>query len=161
MIILIAILQIGGGFLAMLNVVSVLAGAEGIAAFLSLVFLGLYGFGIAAGVMLLNGTDRGVRWSTVFQGLQIPHLLSPIFTYKFASGFHFTFYTGSEGFSFNFATGFHWLVGLFESINHWQVGVNTVAVYLFVYLLRHLRQRSEDEYSRRQMPQHISAQERS
>ena len=53
---------------------------------ITLISLALYGFVLAAGVQLLDGSDRGVRMSSWAQLLQLPLIALPIFSYALHCG---------------------------------------------------------------------------
>lgn len=52
----------------------------------TLISLALYGFVLAAGVQLIDGSDRGVRMSSWAQLLQLPLIALPIFSYALHCG---------------------------------------------------------------------------
>ncbi|OOG49481.1 hypothetical protein [Rhodanobacter sp. C01] len=84
---LIGILEIAGGLYgvaAMLHRLLPFGSAhESVIALLGLV---LYGFVLAAGVQLLDGSDRGVRMSSWAQLLQLPLIALPVFSYALHCG---------------------------------------------------------------------------
>jgi len=53
---------------------------------IALISLALYGFVLAAGVQLLDGSDRGVHMSSWAQLLQLPLIALPIFSYALHCG---------------------------------------------------------------------------
>jgi hypothetical protein len=53
---------------------------------IALLGLALYGFVLAAGVQLLDGSDRGVRMSGWAQLLQLPLIALPVFSYALHCG---------------------------------------------------------------------------
>jgi hypothetical protein len=53
---------------------------------IALISLALYGFVLAAGVQLLDGSERGVRMSSWAQLLQLPLIALPIFSYALHCG---------------------------------------------------------------------------
>ena len=53
---------------------------------ITLISLALYGFVLAAGVQLLDGSDRGVRMSSWAQLLQLPLIALPVFSYALHCG---------------------------------------------------------------------------
>jgi len=52
----------------------------------ALIGLALFGFVLAAGVQLIDGSERGIRMSLWAQLLQIPLLATPVFSYALYSG---------------------------------------------------------------------------
>ena len=83
---LIGILEIAGGLYgvgAMLRRLLPLGSHDSIVA---LIGLALFGFVLAAGVQLVDGSDRGVQMSRWAQLLQLPLLATPIFSYALHCG---------------------------------------------------------------------------
>jgi hypothetical protein len=84
---LIGILEIAGGLYgvaAMLHRLLPFGSAH--ESVLALLGLALYGFVLAAGVQLLDGSDRGVRMSGWAQLLQLPLIALPFFSYGLHCG---------------------------------------------------------------------------
>ncbi len=84
---LIGILEIAGGFygvMAMLHRLLPFGANRG--SVIALIGLALFGFVLAAGVQLLDGSDRGVQMSRWAQLLQVPLLATPLFSYALHSG---------------------------------------------------------------------------
>ena len=52
----------------------------------ALIGLALYAFVLVAGVLLLENSERGVRWSGWAQLLQLPLIATPVFTYALHCG---------------------------------------------------------------------------
>lgn len=83
---LIGILEIAGGLYgvgAMLRRLLPLGSHDSIVA---LIGLALFGFVLAAGVQLVDGSERGVQMSRWAQLLQLPLLATPIFSYALHCG---------------------------------------------------------------------------
>jgi hypothetical protein len=91
---LIGILEIAGGLIgaaAMLHRLLPLgSGANSIHALIGLL---LFGFVLVAGVLLLEGHERGVRMSSWAQLLQLPLLATPIFSYALHAGGYLNIYS--------------------------------------------------------------------
>lgn len=91
---LIGILEIAGGLMgaaAMLHrLLPLHGGANSIHALIGLL---LFGFVLVAGVLLLEGHERGVRMSGWAQLLQLPLLATPIFSYALHAGAYLNIYT--------------------------------------------------------------------
>ncbi|MGH8157783.1 MAG: hypothetical protein ACREPQ_06660 [Rhodanobacter sp.] len=84
---LIGILEIAGGLYgvaAMLH--RLLPFGSTHESLLALLGLALFGFVLAAGVQLIDGSERGVRMSSWAQLLQLPLLATPIFSYALHCG---------------------------------------------------------------------------
>lgn len=52
----------------------------------ALIGLALFGFVLAAGVQLIDGSERGIRMSRWAQLLQVPLIATPVFSYALHSG---------------------------------------------------------------------------
>ena len=90
---LIGILEIAGGLYgvgAMLRRLLPLGSHDSIVALIGLV---LFGFVLAAGVQLVDGSDRGVQMSRWAQLLQLPLLATPIFSYALHCGAYLNIYS--------------------------------------------------------------------
>jgi hypothetical protein len=55
--------------------------------------LALFGFVLVAGVMLVEGDERGVRMSRWAQLLQLPLIATPVFSYALHAGGYLNIYT--------------------------------------------------------------------
>ena len=53
---------------------------------IALIGLALFGFVLAAGVQLIDGSERGIRMSLWAQLLQVPLIATPVFSYALHSG---------------------------------------------------------------------------
>jgi hypothetical protein len=84
---LIGILEVAGGFYGLVNMARRLfplgSTHESLVAVIGLV---LYGFVLIAGVMLLEGSERGVSFSSWAQLLQLPLIATPILSYALHCG---------------------------------------------------------------------------
>jgi hypothetical protein len=84
---LIGILEVAGGLYgvaAMLRHLLPLGSThDGV---IALIGLALFGFVLAAGVQLIDGSERGIRMSLWAQLLQIPLIATPVFSYALHSG---------------------------------------------------------------------------
>jgi hypothetical protein len=84
---LIGILEIAGGLYgvaAMLHRLLPFGSAHD--SVVALIGLVLYGFVLAAGVQLIDGSERGVRMSSWAQLLQLPLIALPVFSYALHCG---------------------------------------------------------------------------
>lgn len=91
---LIGILEIAGGLYgagAMLRRLLPLGSTH--ESLLALFGLALFGFVLAAGVQLVDGSERGVRMSSWAQLLQLPLIATPIFSYAMHCGAYLNIYT--------------------------------------------------------------------
>jgi hypothetical protein len=104
----------------------------------------LFLFTIVAGLLLAEGTRRGVRWSAVCQALQIPVIVSSVLTCRLWLGVHVT--VGYFGTQWVVETGIGSAslvsIGRFISVSPLMTapgwGINLVALIAFLYLLWHL-----------------------
>nr|WP_283256141.1 hypothetical protein [Dyella humicola] len=84
---MIGILEVAGGFYGVVNMVRRLfpfgSTHESLVALIGLL---LYGFVLIAGVMLLEGSERGVAFSSWAQLLQLPLIATPILSYALHCG---------------------------------------------------------------------------
>lgn len=84
---LIGVLEIAGGFygvLAMLRRLIRLGSTQN--TLLAAIGLALFAFVLVAGVLLVEGGERGVRLSRWAQLLQLPLIATPVFSYALHSG---------------------------------------------------------------------------
>jgi len=84
---LIGILEVAGGLYgvaAMLHHLLPLGSTH--ESIIALLGLALFGFVLAAGVQLIDGSEQGIRMSLWAQLLQIPLIATPIFSYALHSG---------------------------------------------------------------------------
>ncbi|TAL87736.1 MAG: hypothetical protein EPN74_00330 [Rhodanobacter sp.] len=90
---LIGILEIAGGLYgvaAMLRRLLPFHSTHG--SVLALLGLALFGFVLAAGVQLVDGSERGVRMSRWAQLLQVPLIATPVFSYALHCGAYLNLY---------------------------------------------------------------------
>jgi hypothetical protein len=118
--------------------------------FLVALYVCLFLFTIAAGLLLSEGTRRGIKWSAVCQAIQIPVVISSALTYRFFFTTHLT--VGSFGSTWVAEYGFgatFMLAGRqvpsFSPLTAgagW--GVNLIAIVAFLYLLWRLHRTPEE-----------------
>jgi hypothetical protein len=90
---LIGILEIAGGFYGVTNMLRRLFPLGAMHDnLLALVGLLLFGFILVAGVMLVEGSEDGVRFSRIAQLLQLPLIATPLLTYALHSGAYINVY---------------------------------------------------------------------
>jgi len=105
---LIGILEVAGGLYgvaAMLRRVLPFSSHESVVALLG---LALFGFVLAAGVQLLDDSERGVRMSRWAQLLQVPLIALPVFSYGVHSGAYVNVFTTLQAAP---RLGLDWYVG--------------------------------------------------
>ena len=131
------ILTLGGGALGItLILTQLMAGYPGsIGLLISVAFIGAYSWGIAAGVLLLEGSKEGLDLSLPYWLAQIPQFSSPWLLFEFSSGARFVVFFRQGDFHVNAIVGshFNFFIG---SVGAWSVGVNVLAITMFALLLR-------------------------
>ena len=108
-------------------------------AWIGSIFVGfMFLFGIVAGLALIDSPQLGTALSAVYQAIQIPFMSSPLLTYEFLSGLRIGvgWFKGRPAFLFGF--GARCTFFLFRRLDSWLIGVNALALALFVYLLLQL-----------------------
>lgn len=135
------LLQIGGGALGVVIIGRVLL--EGnqtqVTVMYNAAFIVVFAFGILAGVALIKRPGLGLVLSLIFQGIQIPLFASPVVSYNMFSGGFFNVYWYESGWGADFAfaaSRFYFYLNAGESLF---VGVNILALILFLFLIREMR----------------------
>lgn len=103
----------------------------------------LFLFGIVAGLALVEKPQLGAALSAVYQALQIPVISSPLLTYEFFSGLQLGVGLAKGGLAFFVEYGARFALQLSMSAAPWSIGVNILALVLFVYLLLQLRPKAK------------------
>ena len=83
---LIGILEVAGGGYGMIQMLYRLLPFRAHDSVIALIGLALYAFVLVAGVLLLENSERGVRWSGWAQLLQLPLLATPVFSWALHCG---------------------------------------------------------------------------
>ncbi len=134
------LLQIGGGALGFVIIGRVLLEGNQTPAtvMFNAAFLVVFAFGILAGVALIMKPGLGLVLSLIFQGIQIPLFASPAVSYNMFSGGFFNVYWHQNGWGadFGFLTSLFHLY--FDGVQPSFLGVNILALVLFVLLIREL-----------------------
>jgi hypothetical protein len=130
------ILTVGGGFLGAVITANVVFSAKDMSVVgyaILTAFIGLYVYGIFAGMRLSENPSRYGHVLAFFL-LQVPFFSSPILVYRFACGFHAT--VGVVGFSLGgmFRLGSDWQMAILQP-NSWGVGINLFAAAVSFALL--------------------------
>ncbi len=135
------LLQIGGGVLGLLIIGRVLlqAGQTQTTVMFNATFLVVFAFGILAGVALITRPGLGIVMSLIFQGIQIPLFASPAVSYNMFSGGFFNVYWHQNGWGTNFAFLASRFYFYFNPGEPLFLGVNILALALFVLLIREMR----------------------
>ena len=136
---IVMLVQIGGGLLG--------AGLIGLS-FLkeqltqtAMIFHGVFAFvflfGIVAGLVLIVKPRLGLVFSAIFQAVQIPVFIKSGIAYAMSSGACVNLYKHASGWGFNFFFGSRYSLSL-DSGQPWLIGVNIVALALFVFLVKEI-----------------------
>ncbi len=139
----IAFLLIAGGLLGIgISVVGFIAmpqatlGSPLMAAF-ALLYLLLFGWSVWIGFDLWQGEPRGYRWAEILLFAQIPNIRISGFVYQFqTAGFTIRWLSGQAGRGINFNFGSHLSIYVSPEIQGTALGVNIVAIFALIYLLR-------------------------
>ena len=139
------VLEVGGGFagISVLIVSLMNTGIEASNWIFPIISGAMFLFGIVAGLALLERPQLGAAMSAVYQALQIPVVSSPLITYTLLSGLRLGvgWFKGRPAFLFEF--GARCTFFLFRRSDPWIIGVNVLALVLFVYLLSQLQPKSK------------------
>ena len=138
---LLIILEVGGGFtgISMMFLLQQWNTSMSIYAWIGSIFVGfMFLFGIVAGLALIDSPQLGTALSAVYQAIQIPFMSSPLLTYEFYSGLQLGFGLAKGGLAFFVKYGARFALQLSMSAAPWRIGVNVLALVLFVYLLLQL-----------------------
>jgi len=101
-------------------------------------FILVFLYGIVAGAALIKKPGLGLWLSLIYQGIQIPIIMSSVFSFDLFSGASFNVFRHSTGFGFNFLFGSRYYFYL-NSGEPWLAGVNILALVLFFLLIREIR----------------------
>jgi hypothetical protein len=134
---LIGILEIAGGLYggagALRRVLAMGSTYDTLHALLALI---AFGFVLVAGVLLVEGTERGVAFSRVAQLLQLPLIATPVFSYALHAGaflnIYTTFHLARPWLDWSFGTQGFVLAVAGPSVS--RVGVNLLAVVSWLVL---------------------------
>jgi hypothetical protein len=83
---LIGILEVAGGCYGMIQMLYRLLPFHAHDGAVALIGLALYAFVLVSGVLLLENSERGVRWSGLAQLLQLPLIATPVFSWALHCG---------------------------------------------------------------------------
>lgn len=135
---LIGILEIAGGFLGVVAMIRrLLPLGSTYEALMALIGLALFGFILIAGVLLLEGSERGVTLSRVAQLLQLPLLATPIFSYALHAGGYvnvFAVIHGGIRLGLDYHIGSHGFVLAIAGPAVSRVGINLLALLSWLVL---------------------------
>ena len=136
---IVSLIQIGGGLVGISLIGRSLLSNRltNSTVIINIVFILVFFFGIMAGLALLTNSKPGLLMSVVFQAMQIPIFKGSTAAYSLFSGACFNLYRHKTGFGFNFLFGssYHFSIG---TGNPWLLGVNILALVLFILLVREI-----------------------
>ncbi len=98
-------------------------------------FVLVFAFGIMAGVVLIKKEKLGILLSIIFQAMQIPIFIGSKLSYVMFTGACFNIYKHATGYGFDFYFGSRYYFYI-NSGEPWLIGINIVALVLFVLLIR-------------------------
>ena len=134
---LLLVLTIGGGFGGIMLTLTRLGVANQPVQYYAItaLFIVLYGYGIFAGLRLAGSV---VPYGHLFAyyALQVPLVLSPLFSYRFTSGFDIMFEIIGLRIGCVFNVGSDWRLG-FLTPDPWGVGVNVLALVVIFSIYVH------------------------
>ena len=138
--IVLLLFQIGGGLLGIVLVGRVFLEVN-MSPIVMVIYAGfaiVFGFGVLAGVVLIKKPRLGLKLSLIFQSIQIPIIITPVLSYILYTGGFLSVYRSEAGWGADFAfLGSRFYFYLFRG-EPWCVGVNIVALALFVVLVREI-----------------------
>ena len=142
---ILVLFQIGGGLLGIGIIGRVLLAGNltPIAVIINAAFVIVFAFGILAGVALIKKPRLGLVLSLIFQGMQIPILITPAVSYILSSGAFLNVYWHETGWGTDFALLGSRFYFYLNSEEPWYLGANIVALALFVLLIREIWLKTE------------------
>ncbi|MHB1645926.1 MAG: hypothetical protein ACYCSW_05380 [bacterium] len=111
-------------------------------AIFALLFIALFCLSIVAGVLLIEGSGKGLKLSLWTQGLQIPYLASPLISYFYASGIYLLLYIGQSS-GVNFEIHSAWLMSIGNS--GFSIGLNVFPVIFLIVLFKMSKAEKESQ----------------
>jgi hypothetical protein len=138
--IILLVLQLGGGLLGigLIGQSLLTKHLSQTAVIIHIAFIFVFLFGIVAGVALVKRLKPGLWLSAIFQAMQIPIVIMPAAAYVLVSGACFNLYRHATGYGFNFLFGSRYHFSI-HSGEPWMVGINALALVLFILLVREIR----------------------
>ena len=138
--IFLAIVQICGGLLGIGLIGRVFLGEElaPIEMIIYSAFVIVFAYGILAGVALIWKPRLGLILSLIFQGIQIPYIITPLVSYILSSGVYLNVYWHETGWGAEYAllgSRFYFYLNREGPLF---AGVNIVALVLFIFLIREI-----------------------
>lgn len=135
---LIGILEVAGGFLGVVAMIRrLLPLGSTYETLMAVIALALFGFILLAGVLLLEGSERGVSLSRVAQLLQLPLIATPVLSYAlYAGGFVnvFAVIHGGMRLGLDYHIGSHGFVLAVAGPGVSRIGLNLLALLSWLVL---------------------------
>ncbi len=156
----IGILDIGGAGVGIIAIVSQFPNLRQPADWIiCAAFVALYAWGIHCGTQLLEGRRNAVRANLAFWLAQVPTFSTPLVSYVFNCGFHFTAGVQFAPFKFgaNFLFGSRFAFTLFPSETATFFGLNLFALAVVFVLAQHLRRGADATTKAGAAPPHDNA----
>jgi len=153
---MIAIYEMAGGIVGLGIIIflipSILASLNIFMILISILAICGYILSFVAGLFLWKKMDKGITLSIICQAIQIPRFVIGSFSYLFISGLEFIIYFSLNNLllklKFNFSTyfGSHFDISYDpENSKYILIGLNLVALALFIYLRKVLKNRKNDQ----------------
>lgn len=111
--------------------------------FFFIIYMGLYAWGTICGIYILIDHKNGIIWCKLFYALQIPCVMTKYVGYVFYSGIYLTikYSIKIHAISINYSFGGYFQYNLFQPSSDYYLGINVIAVLIFLYLLKISRTR--------------------
>ncbi len=134
---IVAVLEIGGGFMGILALLVAKPWAKDFSlgtVITLLVFLCLVLLGLAAGLLVAERREPGLWLSLLYQVVQIPMIVSAAVTYQFLPGIQIVAgrFGDFHGVLFQCQSKFAFFIGRVPDASGW--GLNLSALFFFLYL---------------------------
>ncbi len=142
--------QLGGGFMSLALIIQNLFGIRtfDISLLIYVVFIAFAIFSIFAGFQLIEGKPKALLVSAICQAIQIPLFYTKLASYLCSTGLlgaiYFQRNPEQSKFGFEFILGCRTEIHLLKEMN-FTIGINVVALALFIYLLKQIKQKSNQQ----------------
>jgi len=136
---IVSLIQIGGGLVGIGLIGQTLLSDQlpNSTVIIHIAFILVFLFGIFAGLALIKKPKLGLLLSTIFQAMQIPIFKGSMAAYSLFSGACLNAYRHKTGFGFNFLFGSSYRFSIGNG-GSWLIGVNFLALVLFILLVREI-----------------------
>lgn len=137
--IIVSLVQIGGGLFGLGFIVLSFLNEQPTQMVIKfhIIFGCVFLFGVVAGLVLIIRPRTGLVLSALFQAVQIPFFIKSGIAYAMSSGACVNLYKHASGWGFNFFFGSRYSFSL-NSERPWLIGINIVALVLFVFLIKEI-----------------------